>query len=139
MPLVIGAVLTLVGVAGLGTAGAGIGGVGPLASRLGVIVSTAQPVAFATSGDPHVLQISVAWPEADYCSGQFTIAHSESPTEVRLSDAVSRRDRNYWSPYVCVGWGTADGIAWVELQLTEPLGDRSVVRTSDGADLPVSR
>jgi hypothetical protein len=37
----------------------------------------------------------------------------------------------------CLGLGTADNLASVGLQLTAPLGDRAVIRASDGVALPV--
>jgi hypothetical protein len=39
----------------------------------------------------------------------------------------------------CAGLGTAENLAWADFRLTSPLGDRVVVRDSDGSALPVRR
>lgn len=84
-------------------------------------------------GDPLVISVGVTWPDDGYCSGQLTASATETATEVRLHEVVSRE-------YVggsCAGIGTSDGMAWDSLQLAEPLGERAVVRDGDGARLPV--
>ena len=119
----------------LGLVAAGCRGQGPL-SALGLTVSEHPPVAvreLGEGGDPLVIMIGVRWTEDGYCSGQFRVTATETPTEVRVSNVTSRAYR-YGS---CAGVGTADNTAWADLRLASPLGDRAVVRDSDGAHLPV--
>lgn len=84
-------------------------------------------------GDPLVILIGVHWTKAGYCSGQFSVKATETATQVRVENVISRED----SKGICAGIGTADETAWADVILAAPLGDRPVVRTSDGARLPV--
>lgn len=84
-------------------------------------------------GDPLVIAIGVHWPKEGYCSGQFTVRASETATEVRVDNVISREH----SKGLCDGLGTADQTAWADRTLAAPLGDREVVRASDGARLPI--
>jgi hypothetical protein len=84
-------------------------------------------------GDPLVVMIGVPWSKDGYCSGQFTVSGTETATEVRVGTVVSIEH----STGGCAGLGTADHTAWAPLRLTSPLGDRVIVRDSDGARLPV--
>jgi hypothetical protein len=118
----------------LGTAAAGIAGVGPLSGQLGVIETRVRPVAFVQAGVPTQLSVAVEWSEDGYCIGQFSVEVLESRSDVRISDVVSRAERNYWSDTACAGVGAVDGLAWVEVQLIEPLGGRRVV-DDDGVEL----
>ncbi|BCJ74808.1 hypothetical protein CS0771_43520 [Catellatospora sp. IY07-71] len=95
-----------------------------------------QPQAVRLPGEhdaPRVITIGVTWPDNGYCSGQLTASAIETATEVRVQDVVSRE----YVGGACAGLGTMDGMAWDELQLAEPLGERVVVRDSDGVRLPV--
>jgi hypothetical protein len=121
---------------GLGIAGAGTAGVGPLAPSLGYVEIHMSPVGAQPLGSSRTLSVAVAWPEDGYCSGQFSVEFEESSTEVRLADVIGRSDRNYWNPSPCVGVGTAHGLAWVDVELNEPLGDR-VVLDGLGVEVPV--
>lgn len=78
-------------------------------------------------------RIGFTWRPGGYCAGQFTVAATETATEVMVGDVISRE----YSRGACAGLGTTDNIAWVPLALAAPLGSRSVVRQSDGAALPV--
>ena len=86
------------------------------------------------SGDPLVILIGVRWTKDGWCSGQFTVRATETPTEIRVSNVTSH-EYHYG---ICAGLGTADNMAWAEVRLTTPLGNRAVVRDSDGTRLPVS-
>lgn len=110
--------------------GAGRLGVGPF----GVVVTEHQPqlVIFDPVADPAHLWVLVAWDKDGYCSGQFTVAASETATEVRVGVVTSREHRRG----DCAGLGS-DGTAAASLQLASPLGDRAVVRDADGVRLPV--
>lgn len=113
----------------------GYRGRGPLAA-LGVTVSEHPPVAVRLLGegaDPLVIMIGVRWTTDGYCGGQFTVQATQTQTEVRVG-TVTSREYHYG---MCPGLGTVDGMAWAHLELTSPLGDRPVVRDSDGTRLPV--
>ncbi len=84
-------------------------------------------------GDPLVILIGVTWTKEGWCSGQFTVEATETPTEVRVGYVTSREHSKGW----CAGLGTADSTAWADVQLVSPLGDRVVIRDSDGARLPM--
>lgn len=117
---------------------AGYNGHGPLTARLGVAVTHLQPqsvVLLGEGGDPLTVNVMVTWPQDGYCSGQFTVAATETPTQVRVESVESRVDRGNG---MCAGLGTIDGTASVPLQLSAPLGERGVIRASDGAVLHVS-
>ncbi len=85
------------------------------------------------AGDPLVIMIGVTWTKEGWCSGQFTVQATETPTEIHVGNVTSREDRHG----DCAGIGAADNMAWAELRLASPLGDRVVVRDSDGARLPI--
>lgn len=87
-------------------------------------------------GDPLTVNIMVTWPQDGYCSGQFTVAATETPTQVRVGSVESREYRG--SNSNCADLATTDGTASADLQLSEPLGERQVIRASDGAVLHVS-
>jgi hypothetical protein len=107
--------------------------VGPFADH--VTVTQLKPQSYSTlgeGGDPLVLVISVTWTKDGYCSGQFTVEATETRTEVRVGSVVSREH----SKGDCAGLGTVDNTASAALHLASPLGDRAVIRDSDGARLP---
>jgi hypothetical protein len=76
----------------------------------------------------------VHWTNAGYCEGQFTVKATETASQVRVDDVISREHSNS----SCAGFGTDDETVWVDLTLAAPLGDRELVRASDGARLPVT-
>lgn len=84
-------------------------------------------------GDPLVIYVVVTWTKEGWCSGQFTVQAIETPTEVRVGKVTSRE----YPGGSCAGVGTVDNMAGAELRLASPLGDRVVVRDSDGARLPI--
>lgn len=86
-------------------------------------------------GDPDVVMVGVRYAKDGYCSGQFTVRATETVTEVRIDDVVNREMRFGGA---CAGLGTADGMAWAELRLAAPLGQRRAVRAADGVELPIS-
>ena len=129
--------LVVVGVVALLVA-LGVGGRqgrGPFAEWLGVERATVTPAfvaALGPGGDPRVVDVVFPWPEVSYCSGQFTIRAQESSTAVVVSQVRSRMPRGNVS---CPGLATFHGCAAVPLELTRPLGDRSVTRAVDGVSL----
>ena len=101
------------------------------ALQVGALVERA--VDQGEGGDPLVIMIGVKWTKDGWCSGQFTVQATETPTEVHVGHVTSREH----SKGMCAGLGTADNTAWAYVQLAAPLGDRVVIRDSDGAPLPV--
>ncbi len=85
------------------------------------------------AGDPLTVMITFPWAADGFCSGQFTVSAGETDQEVRVSDVTSREVRRG----SCAGLGTNDGTAGVGLTLDRPMGDRRVVRASDGTPLEV--
>ncbi len=101
-----------------------------------VIVTQLEPQSVGLSGeggDPLVIYIVVTWTKEGWCSGQFTVQATESLTEVRVGKVTSRE----YPGGSCAGVGTVDNMAGASLRLASPLGDRVVVRDSDGARLPI--
>lgn len=92
-------------------------------------------VLLGEGGDPLIVNVMVRWPQGGYCSGQFRVAATETPTQVHVGSVESRVNRGNGG---CAELGTVDGTAWVPLQLSSPLGERRVIRASDGAVLQVS-
>jgi hypothetical protein len=110
-------------------------GVGPLAAHR-MTETQLQPQVIrllGEGGDPLVVMVGVTWTKDGYCSGQFTATATETATEIRTGAIISREYRFE----DCAGIGTTDNMAWAELRLAMPLGNRVVVRESDEVRLPV--
>lgn len=73
------------------------------------------------------------WPGGGYCSGQFTVTATETDQQVRVSEVTRREAR---ASDDCAGLGNVGAMASTDLELTNPLVDREVVRASDGTRLP---
>src|SRR5262245_20021238 len=84
-------------------------------------------------GDPLVIMIGVTWTKDGWCSGQFTVTATETATEVHVGTVTSRE----YKGGACAGLGTLNNMAWADVHLASPLGDRVVIRDSDGAHLPI--
>ena len=128
--------VALVVVAGVVLLGAGYRGAGPLASWLGVRITHVVPtgvVVQSAPADPLTVHVVLPWPHQGICSGQFRVSATESAGEVRVSDVTSVEYRGG----SCAGLGTDGVTASALLSLRAPLGDRAVVRASDGQALPV--
>jgi hypothetical protein len=96
-----------------------------------------RPVAIrllGEGGDPLVIMIGIEWPADGWCSGQLTVTATETSSEVRVSDVVSRTPRGDGG---CAALGTYRGMAWVGLAMAAPLGTRTAVRAAGGDALPV--
>lgn len=102
-----------------------------------VTVTQLEPQSYrmlGEGGDPLVILIGVTWTKDGYCPGQFRVEGTETTTEVRVGYVTSREH----SRGACAGVGTVNSTAWADLHLTSPLGDRAVIRDSDGARLEES-
>ena len=106
-----------------------------LYERSGVTATSLQPqpVRLLPPGnDPRGVRVGVTWLKDGWCVGEFQAQATETATEVRLGSVIDRQ-----SPHgICAGVGTANNMAWTDLTLKAPLGNRLVVRSSDGVTLP---
>ena len=128
--------VALVAVVGVVLLGAGYRGAGLLASWLGVRITHVVPTGVTVQSaptDPLTVYVTFPWPHQGICSGQFRVSATESGSEVRVSDVTSVEYRSG----TCAGLGTNGVTAIVPLGLRAPVGDRGVVRASDGQPLPV--
>ncbi len=126
IPLAI-AVLLIVGVPGALVAGA------LWYQRGGVTEAAVQPQVVRLGTDLHNISVGVTWTEDGWCLGEFQARAVETPSEVRV--AVVHRQLTHGG--ACAGLGTAYNMAWADTTLNAPVGTRTVVRSSDGAQLPV--
>jgi len=106
-----------------------------LYQRSGVTATSLQPQAvrlLPPGNDPRGVRVGVTWLKDGWCVGEFQAQATETATEVRLGSVIDRQ-----SPHgICAGVGTANNMAWTDLTLKAPLGNRLVVRSSDGVTLP---
>lgn len=84
-------------------------------------------------GDLMNVEVGFPWQEQGFCVGQFRVKATESASQVRVGDVVSRIDTGG----ACAGIGTNGRWATAPLALRAPIGDRQVVRDKDGTPLPV--
>jgi len=130
--VIVGALAIVVGVLMWAIPGA------PL-SRLGWTY-TLRPVSAKTGGaymDPNVLFVGFPWAEDEFCEGSFEVSAVETPTRVTVSEVTRFVSLALVQSRACVGHMGDTGYATVDL--AQPLGDREVVRASDGQSLPVQR
>lgn len=114
--------------------GAGRLRLGPYAEDFGVVVTQHEPThAQVWAADPRYLNVGVVWSDDGYCSGQFTVAVTETPDEIRIGTVTSRLR----SGGSCAGLGSVGGKAWTSVVLDRPIANRVIVRDADGARLPV--
>lgn len=132
VPRVLWVLLGVVVVAALGIVFIGVfAGAGPMKS-LGTVTDDLQTVAFRPTTEDAVVQVAVALPPEGLCSRDpVTVDAIEGPDTVSVSASVTSL-RN--SPCDKQG-GTGDEV-WVDVLLDLPLGQRVVVRSQDGQELP---
>lgn len=126
-------VLTLLGV--LFTIALGLlAGAGPLRA-LGQVESPLQAVAYRPTTDDTVVSIAVTLPTRGLCpDDDVSVTAFERGARIEI-DARVVQSRNA----TCPETGIAGDSAWVDVTLTQPLGDRSVIRVSDRQPLPRER
>jgi hypothetical protein len=104
-------------------------GTGPFSS-LGLVTEDLQPSGYRPTVDTNVIQVSAAPPQSGICPDQnLDVTVSESPSEIGL--AVTLRGPR---SSTCQGNAQSESI-WIDVLLEEPLGDRDIVRTSDGQQI----
>lgn len=126
--VVIGVALVLALVVGAGF----VGGVGPL-RMLGLATSELQPVQYRPTTVDTVIQVGVSMPPSGLCRDDDVIVvafERGSRVEVEASVTRPRRER-------CQVEAVAGDIVWADVELQEPLGDRTVIRLPDRS--PLSR
>jgi hypothetical protein len=102
----------------------------------GVTKTSIQPLFVSPVGDgtdPRGVQVAFTWMQNGYCLGQFHVTATETATQVRVSPVVSTT----YADGNCAGVGSSGKWAWTPLTLASPLGNRRVIRESDGVALPV--
>ena len=118
-------VLVLVGVAGL------VGGVGPLRS-LGLVNEDLQPVAYRPTTSVQAIQVAVALPPRGLCPDErIQVVAFERGARVEIQAQVQRSRTSD-----CPVTGIAGDRTWVDVALSSPLADRTVIRTGDRQPLP---
>lgn len=83
------------------------------------------------NGDLTNVDVGFRWHEQGYCVGQFHVKATETFSQIRIGEVVSRRGGN------CAGIGSNGRWATAPLALRAPVGDREVIRERSGSPLPV--
>ncbi len=125
-------VLASVAIAAVITVMAGVlGGVGPL-RVLGVQETPLRPIAWRPTVEATLVQVAVATPEG-LCSGdEVRVTPVEGGDRIAV-DASRVRARNAGP---CSGFGIAGDHTWVDVRLSAPVGDRTMIRKSDRQPMP---
>ena len=117
----------IVVVFGLIVVGGLVAGIGPLRS-LGTSETPLLPMSWRPTDDPRLIQVAVMLPESGLCTGDEVVVRAiERPTLIEVS-AVRASPR---ASAECAGIGISGDQTWVDLELSDPMGDRSAVRDSD--------
>jgi hypothetical protein len=104
-------------------------GSGPFSS-LGRVSVELQPVGYRPTVDIDVIQVNVTPPQSGICPDQnLDVAVIESPNEIGLSVILSGPRSSS-----CPGNSESESI-WLDVLLEDPLGDRVIVRSSDGQEV----
>lgn len=103
-----------------------LAGAGPLRA-LGQVESALQPVAYRATSDAQVIAVAVTLPEGGLCpDDDVTVTAFERGFRVEIEARVVRS-----RTASCPETGIAGDSTWVDVALTQPLDDRSVIRLSD--------
>lgn len=107
------------------------GGVGPLRS-VGLVSQSLQPITFRPTTNDSVIQVAVALPANSLCPDTEIVvtAFERGPRVEVEATAISPRTSS------CPSTGIAGDRAWVDVQLRNVLGERTVIRTGDRQALP---
>lgn len=103
-----------------------LAGAGPLRA-LGQVESDLKPVAYRVTSDDTVIAVAVTLPEGGLCpDDDVTVTGFERGFRVEIKARVVRS-----RTASCPETGIAGDSTWVDVALTQPLDDRSVIRLSD--------
>ncbi len=104
-------------------------GSGPFAS-LGQVSEELQPAGFRPTVDTDVIQVSVTPPQSGICPDQSldaTVIESLSDIGIAVTLTGPRSSS-------CQGSAESDSI-WIDVLLENPVGDRAIIRISDGQQI----
>ena len=120
-----GVLVALIVAAGL------FGGAGPLRS-LGMGTTQLQSVGYRPTVDDTVIQVAVTLPASGLCrDDEIAVVAFERGNRVEVESSVTR-SRTAGCPVTTLG----GDVWWVDVALDNPLGARTVIRTSDREPLP---
>jgi hypothetical protein len=101
-------------------------GSGPFSS-LGRVTEELQPVGYRPTVDTDVIQVNVTPPQSGICPDQnLDVMVIESPSEVGLAVTLSGPRSSSCQE------NAESGSIWLDVLLEDPLGNRAIVRSSDG-------
>lgn len=107
-----------------------VAGGGPLGG-LGEVEEQLQPTGFRPTVEPDLIQIQVSLPNEGACpSNTFDITALESAESINVEVNLLRPRSNS-----CPGQLLTDSL-WLDLALADPLGERLILRSIDGQELP---
>ena len=102
------------------------GGVGPL-RVLGVSTTPIEAVGYRPTADETVIQVAVTPPPSGLCrTDEIRAVAFERSNRVEVETLVTR-SRSASCPVTTIG----GDVRWVDVQLDNPLGSRTVIRASD--------
>lgn len=120
-----GVLVTLVVLAGL------LGGAGPL-HRLGMSTTSLQAIGYRPTVDDTVIQVAVTLPASGLCrDDEVSAVAFERGNRIEIDSSVTRA-RSAGCAVTTIG----GDVRWVDVRLGQPLGSRTVIRTSDREPLP---
>ena len=103
-----------------------VAGAGPLRG-LGLQTEPLQPIAFRPTANPLVMQVAVGMPPEGICRGDAVSARAVEDGALVIVDAQLTRRRNS----NCGQAGVGATLAWLDISLDGPIGERSIIRRSD--------
>jgi len=105
-----------------------------LYQRTGVTETPIQPEIVMLGTDPRTIWVGVTWLEGGWCLGGFEARATETSRVVQVAMILRQFTHGDGA---CADVGTIYNTAWADVTLNAPVGNRSVVRWSDGVQLPV--
>ena len=108
-----------------------VGGVGPL-RFLGTTSVVVQPVSYRGVADSTTIEVSIAMPESGLCrEDEIALTAFERSNRIEVEAAISRARSGQ-----CTVTSMGGDLRWTSVELTQPLGERTVIRVSDREPLP---
>lgn len=103
-----------------------VGGVGPL-RFLGTTVIEVQPVSYRGGPDATTIDVSVALPASGLCrEDEVSLVAFERSNRIEVEASVSRPKSGQ-----CTVTSLGGDLRWGQIELSAPLGERTVIRTLD--------
>jgi hypothetical protein len=102
--------------------------------RAGVTETPIQPQIVMLGADPRTISVGVTWLEGGWCLGGFEARATETSTVVQVAMILRQFTHGDGA---CADVGTIYNTAWADVTLNTPVGNRSIVRSTDGVQLPV--